>query len=455
MIILLIILINLLFYIRTIDYQGICDDIPVFNGPMVIPKSRWMWMYFWYHLQGRKYVSWKLAHWQTLGIHTLNCILIYLAFGRNNFSAIAALLFSINPINNQCSIWISGKGYSQNTTCALLMWIFPYFSIIPYLYGTYFCGASLVLFPLVFLFTKHWWLVSLIILGFLREKNRIFDKTNPGSKYNMESNPELRTIAPRKVIIMFKTIGYYMVNSIFALRLGFYHKYLFLHGVDAESNKKSYKIDKYFFIGIAFVLFTLWTRHIGLLWFCICLSQWMNVISFNQTISNRYVYLPNIGMSIFVASILIHYPILGAMLWVYYVTKLMNFHPFYKNEYWSIEYSCWEQPEFFYPWQNRSVHCFMNGNYHGALGNMIKAEELRPGDWKITYNLTQLYLLLGNIGAAKLHYEKALKCKIDGREEPINKLMERLKKWIDSIEEQAKANNNQVHINIGQFDMQR
>ncbi len=449
-IIALIIFINLLFYNRTLKYAGVCDDIPVFNNPITIPKG---WMYFWYHLQGRKYVSWKLAHTQVLAVHTINCILIYIAFGMNYTSLIASLLFSVNPVNNQCSIWISGKGYAQNTLCALLMYMFPHFSFIPYLYGTYFCGASLLLFPLVFLFTPYWYMSGLVLIGLLREHQRIFDKKNPGSKFNTESNDELRAIKPRKIIIVFKTLGYQFVNTLLALRIGFYHKYCFLHGVDQESNKESYRIDKYFFIGLAVAIFTFITLNFYLLWFCITIMMWLNFISFNQTISIRYAYLPNVGLMMFAASLL--HPILALMLFTYYATKLLSFHKFYENEYWAIEHSCFEQPDFFYPWQNRSVHCFQNNNFHGALGNMIKANELRPNDWKITYNLTQIYLLLGNMVAARQFFEKAKTCKIDGREKAIDHLMKHLENWITELETQAKNNNNAVNIDLKRFDLQR
>lgn len=455
-IIALIILINLLFYLRTLKYPGICDDIPVFNQTVEIPKG-W-WMYFWYHLFGRKYKEWKLPHILTLFFHTLNCILIYMAFGSNYISAIAALLFSVNPVNNQCSIWISGRvGYSMNTTFALLMWLFPLASPLIYLFATYFCGASIILFPLIFLFTKYWWLSALVGLGFWRESKRIFSK-EPNAKFQTESNIELKSITPRKIIIALKSLGYYFINALFALRLGYYHKYLFLHGVNVETNKESYKIDKYFFIGIGVILLTLytmiWTKNIGMAWFCLCISQWCNVISFNQTITNRYIYMPNVGLTLFISSLLLYYPPLAMILFTYYATKLIPFLIFYKNEYWSIEHSCMEQPDFFYPWQNRAVHCFQNNNYHGALGNMLKANELRPNDWKILYNLSQIYMLLGNLTACKEYYELALKTKIDGREEAIKGLMLRLKNWIDEVESQAK-NNNTVNIDIRKFDMQR
>ena len=452
MIIALIILVNLLFYIRTMNYAGICDDIPIFNLVREIPKGKWM--YFWYHLHGYKYKEWKLPHIQTLSIHTLNCILIYIVFGMNYTSLIAALLFSVNPVNNQCSIWMSGKCYSMNTTYSLLMWCFPLTSPLIYLFATYFCGASIILFPLVFLFTKYWWLAGIVGLGLYREYKRIFNKS-PNSKFMTESNTELKSIKPRKIILFFKTLGYHFINAIFALRIGFYHKYMFLHGVSKETNKDSYKIDKYFFIGIGVVCLTLATLNPGLIWFCVTLSMWCNIISFNQTLTNRYVYLPNVGLTYFVATLLIHFPYLAVGLFAYYATKLMNFIPFYKNEYWSIEHSCWEQHDFFYPWQNRSVHCFQSGNFHGALANMIKANELRPNDWKISYNLVQIYMLLGNLGEAKNWYTKAEACTIDGRADAIKALMEHLKEWMEQVELYAKEHNNTVSIDTKHIDMQR
>jgi len=458
MIILSLILLNVLLYYRSTKFEGICDDIPVFNQAVEIPKWKYIpkwWSFFWYHLHGRKYISWKLAHWQVIGIHTLNCILIYLAFGQNDISTVAALLFAVNPVNNQCSIWISGKGYAMNTTCALLMWMFPAFSVIPYLFGTYFCGASLVLFPLIFLFTKYWWLSLLVLLGLYREKDRIFNKTDPRSKFNTESNEELKSIKPIKLILFFKTYAYHFINALSARILGLYHQYLFLMGVSPDENKKCYKIDGYFFFGIILAIATFYTRHIGLLWFLLAIAQFCNIISFNQTIASRYVYLANVGLVYLLAGFIINYPVIIIAFLVYYITKLVFFMKAYNNEYWSIEYACWEQPNFFYSWQNRAAHCFLNRNYHGALGNTLKAMELRKDDWKLTYNLVQIYLILGHLPLAKKTFEDANKLGIAGREEQIGNLMRRLGKWIDEIEKQAKTEGNRVDIDLLKFDIQR
>lgn len=458
MIAILLILLNIILYTRTVNYPGICDDVPVFNQQVEIPEWKYFpkwWSYFWYHLHGRKYLEWRLPRIQVIGIHTINCILIYYAFGHNTISAMAAFLFAVNPVNNQCSIWLSGKGYAINTTCALLMWMFPLFSPVFYLFGTYFCGASLLLFPLIFLFTKYWWLSFLVIWGWYREKDRIFNKKNPTSKFNTESNPELLSVHRRKFVLMFKSYGYHLINSVSARILGLYHKYLFLMGVNKDENKKAYKLDLYFYFGIFAVLYILIFRHIGLLWFSISIAMWCNLISFNQTLANRYDYLPNVGYMYFIACVLALYPALAGLLFVYYLSKLVFFIKAYDGEYWSIEYSLFEQPDFFYSWQNRAAHCFLNRNYHGALGNTLKAMELRKNDWKLTYNLAQIYLVLGHLPLARKTYEDALKFNIDGRETQIKALMDRLGKWIDEIEKQAKENGNKVDIDLLKFDMQR
>jgi len=451
--ILLIILVNLFFYYKTIYFGGVCDDIPVFNQDVKIPNG-W-WMYFWYHLFGRKYKDFKLAHCLTLAVHIVTCVLIYIAFGCNKISLVTALLFSVNPVNNQCSIWISGRQYGINTICALLMWIFPYWSIAPYLFGTYFSGASLIFFPLMFLFTKYWYLAFLVVIGLLREHIRIFNKTDPHSKFNTESNKELLTVRPNKLILALKTYGYHFINCLTVFRLGFYHKYMFLHGVNKDTNKESYKIDKFFFTGVVLALTTLLTKDIGLIWFTINIAMWCNFVTFNQTIGNRYIYLGNVGLMFTLTKLLMFYPPLALAVWVYYATLLSKFVIFYKSEYWSIEWAYLEQPDFFYLWQNRAVYCFINQNYHGAIGNLNKANELKPNDWKVLYNMAQVYLMLGNMNASKKFYEEASKCNIDGREVVIGNLMKRLGAWIEEIEKQAKENKNQVQLDLGKFDMQR
>ena len=51
--------------------------------------------------------------------------MIYLALGKNNLSFLTAILFSINPVNIQGSVWISGRNYVISSILTLAMFMFP------------------------------------------------------------------------------------------------------------------------------------------------------------------------------------------------------------------------------------------------------------------------------------------------------------------------------------------
>ena len=54
----------------------------------------------------------RIDHALNILAHTLVCVMMYLALGQNEVSFMAALLFSVNPTNNQGSVWISGRHYA-------------------------------------------------------------------------------------------------------------------------------------------------------------------------------------------------------------------------------------------------------------------------------------------------------------------------------------------------------
>ena len=117
----LILLVNFIFYLKTLKFGYVSDDC---LSAQRTPEKNPFIHYFWV-LEGKlKSVSYRkmekgdanfylpeVDHAITIFIHSIVCVGIYLAFGRNNISFISALLFSLNPINNQGAVWISGRGY--------------------------------------------------------------------------------------------------------------------------------------------------------------------------------------------------------------------------------------------------------------------------------------------------------------------------------------------------------
>ena len=127
--ILLIILVNLVFFFKTLRYGFVSDDEfrvqetkkDIIN-PVNIIKS----------LFGKVILNSEVEHLLSLLVHTVTCIMIYFAFGMNSISLMASLLFAVNPATYQGGIWISGRGYALSTIAILLAMIMGNWGIIPY-----------------------------------------------------------------------------------------------------------------------------------------------------------------------------------------------------------------------------------------------------------------------------------------------------------------------------------
>ena len=121
-------------YRRASYYGYVIDDVEVATHE----KTGRYWRDLWYQIRGHAYFNATREHDITTLFHTLNSCLVYLALGQNNISFIAAMLFAVNPSNNQASVWLSGKVYSVATSLILLgVWVKPLFPLF-YLASFYF-----------------------------------------------------------------------------------------------------------------------------------------------------------------------------------------------------------------------------------------------------------------------------------------------------------------------------
>lgn len=402
--ILIIIFLNLLFYWRTLKYYYVCDDVP---GVVEDKTEILLYKKIWQELRGQGYYNRIRAHSFTLLFHTIVCVLIYLALGRNNVSFICALLFAVNPSNNQVSIWLSGKPYSPATIGALISYIFPI--LIPglwYFASFYICGVT-YFFPLVFIRTPYWPCIFLAIIPFLKYKHIVKQRGYEGR------NKELTTFKLKKIILFFKSYGYYFVLGLCPFRLGVHHNYLTGISVHPEYDKENYRIDKYFWIGVI-VLYVLVTNFIwnwsptvfGLLWFSICIAQFCNLVSLQMTIAERYLYLANIGLMYMLAQMImgVVYPFnafIFLVIFTAYSIRLLLYMPSYKNDFFQIEYNLIEQ------WDNirarlfRARMKFRQNEFMGAYLEYMVLYKLYPWDFKVLYNLSMMSLAIGNLKGAE------------------------------------------------------
>lgn len=300
-----IIAISLIFYARTFKYGFVSDDIPIAKKTEPIAKNKW-WE-FWYELTSKRNFNHKRMHIIVSTLHIITCLAIYHAFGANNISFIASLLFCVNPTNIYCSVWASGRGYTIGSLMAVLMFVFPYLSPLFYYIGLT-QSNNLLFAPLLFLLTPTPFMVFIMLMAIPRVKD-IFSLTH--AKFKNETNKELLSIHHRKIIPYMKTFGYYFILCFIPHKVALYHDFLYSFGVDKEANKETYKIDKHFWIGISLFFICLLSFFLpnyyikfGLLWFLINISMWANAITMQQQIANRYIYLANVGLMLALSSFL-------------------------------------------------------------------------------------------------------------------------------------------------------
>ena len=407
--ILMLIVLNLTYFFRTLRYRYVSDDIAQVNKK----KSKNRLLTLWWQFKGISYSNPQVEHLLVILLHTANCILIYLVFGASNISFTAALWFAFLPSNNQVSIWLSGKGYGTATFLCIVMWWLKAWGFIPFL-CTYFYGVSALLMPLIFIPYGYWYLSLLIpILFFINRKN-ISRVLNTRLAIITESQ---KRISLKKITLSIKTFGYYLTHCLFPRRLGMYHTFLASYGLSKDDDECWLKInDKYFWLGVISIIVV--TSGIisdysgvrfGLIWFCLGIGLWLNLKMINQPIGERFCYLPNVGLMLALAHLVNGNTILITAFSVYYATRLWLHMGAYKDDFKFTEYNLYDvnYPDQFTAWR-------MKGNSERNLGRPFKALEsyyagflVRPRDLQINFLIAQLLAGIGFYNEAIEHLDKA------------------------------------------------
>ena len=438
---------NLVFYWRILNYDFISDDLSVYMRKEPEPKNalhRW-----WLQFRCRRYFNQKEVHLMNIFFHTLNSILIYFLFGSNLLSFCTAMLFLLNPVNSQCSIWASGRSYCISTTFVLLMFLFPVFSPLFYFFTKFF-SANAIFSPLTFMTTPYWFwaLMPLGLIFFIRKGLIEKSKTNVSN--------EMKAIGLRKLVTFAKCYGYYFVLCIFPFHLGWHHEYVWGIGVTDKYNKACYSLNKSFWWSLLLVcivsanLIFNWSPQLwGLLWFSVNIAMWCNFLTWQQQIAERFCYLANVGMMAFLGALLwkLPYPanlILIGMFIAFYATKLWLITPMYKNEYWRIEHTAIDKPKSHYIWLYRGFNKFHNQDFVGALYDFIEARVHSPHEFKVNFNLASTYIVLQNIEEAKKCLKIAEENMYTGEESKLKPMIDKTWEHIKTAEETKIIDMNKV-----------
>jgi len=301
-----ILLFNIIFYAKTLTYKYSSDDIAVsLRKPFWKNELHKRFL----QLEGSIRVNPQEDHALTTLLHAIASALVYTAFGADDTSFLAAILFSVNPITNQGSVWISGRGYVLSTIGMLLALSVPVLSLPALIVATY-SNAGFVM-PLVLLGSATPWAFLFAPIAWL--VNGFNFKKNVAHKMQMEMVDEDKKVSFNKLILIVKTFGFYLTNTIIPFKTSFYHS--FLQSSSGSMKDKAYDIrDRFFWLGLVFIFaivcywlnFTWNMVSFGLLWWCLGILPFCNFMRMHQEIAERYAYLPSVGIMYCLAHFLLN-----------------------------------------------------------------------------------------------------------------------------------------------------
>jgi hypothetical protein len=415
-----------LFFLRTIKYQYVSDDIPSAKREKHPVKwKHWLWV-----LEGHLKSNPEMDHFITMMIHGLVCALIYIAFGANDVSFLAAFLFMVNPANNQGSIWISGRSYVWPTLGLLACLSFPYLS--PFLLlGVTFYNIGFVT-PILLCFSAHPWTVAFLPVAWLFHWKRFHKSVE--AKVKMELFYEDRQIHPKKLILATKTFGFYITHALFPIKNTFYHE--FLQSLAGSMSHKGYTFCRFFWIGIISIISIITyiithgldTISFGLIWWCICIFPFLNLMRIHQEIAERYMYMPTVGLMLSFAMLLNTSPILQSIFLTAYATKLWFWMPAYKDDFWLVEYSRLHCPGAWFAWHISAMKRWDAGSRHEAMVLWVMAKMISPKEFKVLFNLSTALRLAKNETEGLLVLDEAVKHIPRGQEQMVQPLIENARK---------------------------
>lgn len=407
-------------YAKTINYSVIVDDIKWYdyikNGGATVTK----WTDWFTVVRQRLYggatfgINTAIDHTFTVALFALACSLIYVAFGSNQISLCAALLFAVNAMNNQVSIWLNGRRYLINIILVLSMlclgsWGLPFYFLTPMF------QVTAVFSPILLFNQSPLFLLAIpvvLLLGYRQIKTKI------DLRLKTIPDQDRREFSPERLIIIVKYYGHYFFKMIFPGTCLMVYQRLSRWGITQEGNEDAYSFNRDFYQGIlAIVLSVLLVVILPneykamAIFMSIATLQWCAIIPVTQDLADRYASLPNVFMMFFVSYIAHTYlanpGALLALIGGYYLAELYKVTPMYRDmkAYWSHQ-------RFYNP--STVVPRRFEINWYMKRGDLMKAWmitreglELNDKDFHFLVQAAVCHRGIGDFGLARKFAEKA------------------------------------------------
>lgn len=403
------------------DIAGLIEYDGKFQGWQYGMISRWIR----YHLCGGNFPSKKKFlnpdgtefvvpqgkmpfwhHFLSVSVFNVACLLLYTFLANRldpKLALLTVILFTVHPICTQAVAWCSGLGYPLSLVWAgailnLTPWVYDNPSIASVLFGTLgFCliqflaihaqFATMMLWPIL-LFFGYW---HFAVLGFIMSvfmgldiiRHTIKIRKDEFVKQNMGTSTYFK---PRKVVVAFKTLLYYLAHTLFPAKMGLYHTFGFHYNDDIERR------DAYFGLGVVafFGLLGIYLLHpsvevkLSLLWFVSFVFIFLNWITIQQFVTERYIFLPTIGTCLLISYVTQDYLWLYTLIAGIYVCRTWTILPTYDSELRFYQSNIWNFPQSEVAYGNLGVTYLRMGINGSALDAWHEAIRINP-DYDVPY----------------------------------------------------------------------
>lgn len=353
----------------------------------------------------------------------------WMAFG-------ACLLYAVHPLTTSSVAWISGYNYNFSMFFSLALLNVALTFHVPEL--KYIFVALLSFLSTITIYTGAFTCIPLWFLG-LRVEAVIaglvgfgliawkgMEVKNMRVKAFKEQNMAHSTfLHPRKIIVMLKTLWYYMRVVFLPMKMGLYHTWGYFYEEPIE------RIDRMFWLGIltlgvflCLIFSGVPILAFGAVWFLAYLFLFSNFITAQQFVADRYAMVPSFGICILLTYFLYHTPIFWVILGLYAMRTYLHL-PTFKNEidYYASNFMNFRKSEV--SLGNLGV-AFINQGMHGAaVDTWMLSTKINPHYDVPWYNLYSVFKGNGRLDEAKGFLQKCLDAKIVHFD----------KKWADEMAE--------------------
>ena len=292
-------------------------------------------------------------HFLSVVLHIIACILLYkflITVTTPTVALMTVLLFTVHPTCVQAVAWPSAIGYILSLICicaSLLIsnwtinqhdWLFvlglagiAFFQV----WGVYAQGIPLAT-CMIMLLLGQWQLAMFAGLfagiatfinlgGYVKHRKEEFKK---------QAMDQSTTFSYRKPIVALKTIAYYIYLSALPIRLGLYHTFGFHY--DKKIELWDWRAIFGLVVTAASTYLFLVTPHqevrIGILWFYSFIFLFLNWITAQQWVTERYLYIPVIGLCLISSFFLQHLLPLYFLIFGIFICRTWMHLPTYDNE---------------------------------------------------------------------------------------------------------------------------